>query len=164
MSESERESRYLFESKAKQQYIRRSTTSNWFSGYHTLPFYTTTPTNIRRGNPAGGTILQELPQKADDSGATKVVRNLRAPSLMNIADSTASNLFLTKELIQQGTLTPSPCAAVLRYITLINPRSLQKDNHSNAPQPIGNNSQVNPFCWCYRASRALAKCWRYRRN
>jgi sacsin len=36
--------------------------------------------NICRDYPAGGTVLRELLQNADDAGATVVVRNFRATS------------------------------------------------------------------------------------
>ena len=38
---------------------------------------TTALKNICRDYPAGGTVLRELLQNADDAGATEVVRNFR---------------------------------------------------------------------------------------
>jgi sacsin len=42
---------------------------------------TTALKNICRDYPAGGTVLRELLQNADDAGATEVVRGFRAPKM-----------------------------------------------------------------------------------
>jgi hypothetical protein len=58
---------------------------------------TTALKNICRDYPAGGTVLRELLQNADDAGATEVVSNSRAPSLIYQANSTHSDLFSMRE-------------------------------------------------------------------